>query len=75
MIFEINEISGDKWDLSKYDYVFNLKIKLISGDYYQELKNAKNQQKDYTIKFMNDFYLPILKGTKERKRGNNIRKR
>ena len=67
MIFEINEISGGKCYSSKYDYAFNMKLKLIDGDYFQELKNAKINHKNYTINFMNSFYLPILKGKKKEK--------
>ena len=67
MIFEINEISGGKCYSSKYDYSFNMKLKLISGDYFQELKNAKDSQKNYQINFMNNFYLPILVGKKKQK--------
>ena len=67
MIFEIIGISEGKCYSSKYDYGFNMKLKIISGDYFQELKNAKNNQQNYTINFMNSFYLPILIAKKKEK--------
>ena len=65
--FEIIEISGGKCYSSKNDYVFNMRLKLVSGDYFLELKNAKNKQKNYSISFLNSFYVPILKSEGNKK--------
>ena len=74
MIFEVSEISGGQCYSSKYDYAFNMKLKLNSGEYYQELKKAKDVQKNYKINFLNSFYVPILIGDKKEKGRTTFRK-
>ena len=74
MIFEVSEISGGQCFSSKYDYVFNMKLKLNSGVYYQELINAKENKKDYKINLLNSFYVPILVGDKKEKSRTTFRK-
>ena len=44
-----------------------MRLKLVSGDYFLELKNAKNKQKNYSISFLNSFYVPILKSEGNKK--------
>ena len=74
MVFEVSEISGGKCFSSKYDYVFNMKVKLNSGRYYSEIKEAKEKNKKYKIDFMNNFYVPILVGDKKEKGRTTFRK-
>ena len=74
MVFEVGEISGGKCFASKYDYVFNMKLKLNSGKYYEEIKEAKDKNKNYKINFVNNFYLPILVGDKKEKSRTTFRK-
>ena len=74
MIFEISEISGGKCFSSKYDYVFDMKLKLNSGRYYQEIKEAKEKKKNYKINFITNFYVPILIGDKKEKGRTTFRK-
>ena len=69
MIFDVSQISGGKCSSSKFDYSFNMKLKLTGGEIYDQIKNSKKDKKDYKITFMNKFYVPILLGyTKERGR-------
>ena len=74
MIFEISEISGGKCFSSKYDYVFDMKLKLNSGRYYQEIIEAKEKKKNFKINFITNFYVPILIGDKKEKGRTTFRK-
>ena len=74
MVMEVGEISGGQCFSSKYDYRFNMKLKLSSGDYIDELKSAKENKKNYKINFLNNFYIPVLIGDKREKGRTTFRK-
>jgi len=74
MIMDVSEISGGKCTASKFDYSFNMKLKLSGGEYIDELKKAKENKKNYKINFLNKFYVPILIGDKREKGLTTFRK-
>ena len=74
MIMDVGEISGGKCTASKFDYSFNMKLKLSGGEYIDELKKAKENKKNYKINFLNKFYVPILIGDKREKGLTTFRK-
>ena len=74
MVFDVSEISGGKCYSSKYDYSFNMKLKLAEGEIVKQLKSAKDNKKNYKINFLNKFYVPILIGDKREKGLTTFRK-
>ena len=74
MILEVSEISGGKCSASRYDYSFNMKLKLNEGEYVDQLKAAKENKKKYSMKFLNKFYVPILIGDKRERGTTTFRK-
>ena len=74
MIMDVSEISGGKCTASKFDYSFDMKLKLSGGEYIDELKKAKESKKNYKINFLNKFYVPILIGDKREKGLTTFRK-
>ena len=74
MVMEVGEISGGQCFSSKYDYRFNMRLKLSSGEYINELKSAKENKKNYKINFLNSFYIPVLIGDKREKGRTTFRK-
>ena len=74
MILEVSEISGGKCFSSKYEYRFIMKLKINRGEYVKELKAAKENKKNYRIKFLNNFYVPIIIGDKKEKGRTTFRK-
>jgi len=45
MIMDVSEISGGKCTASKFDYSFNMKLKINGGEIYEQLKKAQKEQK------------------------------
>jgi len=74
MVLEVSEISGGKCSASKYDYSFNMKLKLNEGEYIDQLKSAKENKKNYKMKFLNKFYVPVLIGDKRERGTTTFRK-
>ena len=74
MVLEVSEISGGKCSASKYDYSFNMKLKLNEGEYIDQLKAAKENKKNYKMKFLNKFYVPVLIGDKRERGTTTFRK-
>ena len=74
MILEVSEISGGKCSASRYDYSFNMKLKLNEGEYVDQLKAAKENKKKYSMKFLNKFYVPVLIGDKRERGTTTFRK-
>ena len=74
MVFDVSQISGGKCNSSKYDYSFNMELKLSEGEYFDQLKQAKEEKKNNKIKFLNKFYVPILIGDKKEKGRTTFRK-
>ena len=57
IVGNVEEILDGECHSSKYDYSFNMKIKLNEGIIVEELKNAKNSNKTMTISFLHNIYL------------------
>jgi hypothetical protein len=74
MVLEVSEISGGKCSASRYDYSFNMKLKLNEGEYVDQLKSAKENKKNYSMKFLNKFYVPVLIGDKRERGTTTFRK-
>jgi hypothetical protein len=74
MVLEVSEISGGKCSASRYDYSFNMKLKLNEGEYVDQLKFAKENKKNYSMKFLNKFYVPVLIGDKRERGTTTFRK-
>ena len=74
MTLDVSEISGGKCSASKFDYSFNMKLKINGGEIYEQLKKAQKDKKDYKISFLNKFYVPVLIGDKKEKGSTTFRK-
>ena len=74
MVLEVSEISGGKCSASRFDYSFNMKLKLNEGEYVDQLKSAKENKKNYSMKFLNKFYVPVLIGDKRERGTTTFRK-
>ena len=74
IIGNVEEISGGECHSSKYDYSFNMKMKLNEGIIVEELKNAKAAKKNTTITFLHNIYVPILLGEKKQKGTTTFKK-
>ena len=74
MVLEVSEISGGKCSASRYDYSFNMKLKLNEGEYVDQLKSAKENKKNYSMEFLNKFYVPVLIGDKRERGTTTFRK-
>ena len=74
MVLGVSEISGGKCSASRYDYSFNMKLKLNEGEYVDQLKSAKENKKNYSMKFLNKFYVPVLIGDKRERGTTTFRK-
>ena len=70
----IEDIYGGECHSSKYDYSFNMKIKLNEGEIVQELKKAKSEKKNLKINFLHNVYVPVLIGEKKHKGNTSFRK-
>ena len=51
MIFDVSQISGGKCSSSKFDYSFNMKLKLTGGEIFDQIKKAQIDKKDYKITY------------------------
>ena len=67
MTVDIEEITGGECHSSKSDYSFNMKLKLIKGQLFEELKTSKKNNKTIEISFLQSIYVPILIGDKTQK--------
>jgi hypothetical protein len=74
IVGNVEEILDGECHSSKYDYSFNMKMKLKEGIIVEELKNAKNSNKTMTISFLHNIYVPILLGEKNQKGATTFRK-
>ena len=74
IIGNIEEIVGGQCHASQYDYSFNMKMKFKEGEIVEELKDAKNNQKNMKINFLHNIYVPILLGEKKQKGTTTFRK-
>ncbi len=74
IIGNVEELSGGECHSSKYDYSFNMKMKLNEGIIVEELKNAKAANKNTTITFLHNIYVPILLGEKKQKGTTTFKK-
>ena len=74
IIADVDEILDGKCHSSQYDYTFNMKMKLNSGELIEELKTTKNLNKTMKISFLQDIYTPVLIGNKRKKGITSFRK-
>ena len=74
IVLNIDDLYGGQCHSSRYDYTFNMKVKLNNGEIVEELKSAKNDKKNMKIKFLHNIYVPILLGEKKRKGTTSFRK-
>ena len=74
IISDVIEIYGGKCNSSKYEYNFEMKIKLFDGEIFKELQNAKNNNKTEKFEFLHGIYAPVLLGEKEKKGKTIFRK-
>ena len=74
IIADVDEILDGKCHSSQYDYTFNMKMKLNSGEFIEELKTTKNLNKTMKISFLQDIYTPVLIGNKRKKGITSFRK-
>jgi hypothetical protein len=51
-----------------------MKLKLNEGEYIDQLKAAKENKKNYKMKFLNKFYVPVLIGDKRERGTTTFRK-
>jgi len=73
-ISDVIEIYQGKCNSSKYEYNFEMKIKLFDGEIFKELQNSKNNNKTEKIEFLHGIYVPVLLGEKEKKGKTIFRK-
>ena len=76
MTFDVEKIDGGECNSSKNDYSFKMKLKLIEGELFEELKTSKKNNNTLEISFLQSIYVPILIGDKALKgktifEGNN----
>ena len=74
IVADVEEISGGQCLSSKYDYSFNMKLKLYEGEVFEELKNAKAANQNVKIKFLHEIYVPVLLGDKMQKGKTTFKK-
>ena len=74
MTVDIEEIIEGECLSSKNIYSFKMKLKLIKGQLFEELKTSKKNNKTLEISFLQSIYVPILIGDKAIK-GKTIFKR
>ena len=67
MTVDIEEITGGECHSSKNDYRFDMKLKLIEGQLFEEMKKSKENNKTIEISFLHSIYMPILIGDKTQK--------
>ena len=74
LIGNIEFISGGKCFSSKYDYSFDMKVKLNGGEILNQFKNAKANKKSITANILHKVYVPILLGEKRQKGTTTFKK-
>ena len=74
IVADVEEISGGECHSSKYDYSFNMNLKLLEGELFEELKKAKAAKQNVTVKFLHEVYVPVLIGDKMQKGKTTFRK-
>ena len=74
IVADIEEINEGECHSSMFDYSFNMKLKLYDGEIIEELKNSKADNKNTTIKFLHEIYLPVLLGDNTQKGKTTFKK-
>ena len=74
IVADIEEINEGECHSSMFDYSFNMKLKLYDGEIIEELKNSKADNKNTTIKFLHEIYLPVLLGDNMQKGKTTFKK-
>ena len=67
IVANINKIYNGKCQSSKYDFTFNMLLKLNDGEIVEELKNAKNNKNKMKISLLHNINVPLLLGEKKKK--------